>query len=324
MTPLILSIRPSAIHFDCLPGEGRDEDVVDAVVLDGVADGGEGLGAHRLAGPVDLLAVERGEGGGEAVADLLAGNVSGGGRDEGVAMGALAVAGDQAIDEVGCVDRLRGDDERVGDVPAHGVVLDPDGDVLDRHREARAGDLDQVLAGEAVTGLGEGGDQHLGGAVGADRVIEGEGGIGVEDRGGGLDAEGVEDVLGDLDPAQRRVADLVDVDDLPGYRLVLRRGERDVLGARRRPAGGSPRAACGRPRPRSGRRGPSRRRWTRRSCAAAPAAAAACAAGDRGLRAADVGALTTHDRVARSGDAELVGTADDARDLVEVVDRGRR
>ena len=45
----------------------------------------------------------------------------------------------------------------------------------------------------------------------------------------------VEDVLGHLDPAQGRVADLVDIDDLPGHRLVLRRREGDVLGARIHP-----------------------------------------------------------------------------------------
>ena len=56
----------------------------------------------------------------------------------------------------------------------------------------------------------------------------------------GLDAEGVQDRLGHLDPAQRGVADLVDVDDLAGDGLVLRRGERDVLGAGLDPLDGSP------------------------------------------------------------------------------------
>ncbi len=40
-----------------------------------------------------------------------------------------------------------------------------------------------------------------------------------------------EHLLGDLDAAQRRVADLVGVDDLAGDGLVLRRGQRDVPGA---------------------------------------------------------------------------------------------
>ncbi len=41
----------------------------------------------------------------------------------------------------------------------------------------------------------------------------------------------MEHLLGHLDPAQSGVADLVDVDDLAGDRLVLRRHERDVRGA---------------------------------------------------------------------------------------------
>ena len=75
-----------------LAGEGRDQDLVDPVVLDRVLDRGERLGAHRLAGGVDLVAVELGEGGREPVADLLARSVAGARADEGVAVRALRVA----------------------------------------------------------------------------------------------------------------------------------------------------------------------------------------------------------------------------------------
>ena len=122
-------------------------------------------------------------------------------------------------------------DERVGDVPADRVVLDPDRDVLDRRRGAAAGPLDQVLAGEAEAGLGQAREEDVGGREGADGVVEGERRRGIEDRRRGLEAELVEHLLGDLDAAQRGVADLVDVDDLPGDGLVLRGGERDVRGA---------------------------------------------------------------------------------------------
>src|SRR5215469_7247977 len=53
-----------------LTGEGRDQDVVDPVVLDRVLDRVEGIGAHRLAGGVDVGAVELGQGRGEITNDL--------------------------------------------------------------------------------------------------------------------------------------------------------------------------------------------------------------------------------------------------------------
>ena len=73
-----------------LAGEGRDQDLVDPVVLDRVLDRRERLGAHRLAGGVDLVAVELGQGRGEPLADLLAAEVARARADDRVAVRLLA------------------------------------------------------------------------------------------------------------------------------------------------------------------------------------------------------------------------------------------
>ena len=138
---------------------------------------------------------------------------------------------DQVIDQLRRVDRLGGDDERVGHVPADRVVLDPDRDVLDRDVGAAASPLDQVLAGKAEAGLGEAREEDVDGREGANGVVEGERRRGIEDRCDRVEAELVEDLLGHLDPAQRRVADLADVDDLAGNGLVLRGCEGNAAGA---------------------------------------------------------------------------------------------
>jgi hypothetical protein len=143
----------------------------------------------------------------------------------------VAVELDQVLDEVGRVDRLGGDDERVGDVPADRVVLDPDRDVLDRHVGAAACPFDQVLSSEAEASLGQAREEDVGGRERAGGVVESQRRRGVEDRGHGVQPELVEDLLGHLDPAQGGVADLADVDDLPGDGLVLRRGEGDAAGS---------------------------------------------------------------------------------------------
>ena len=119
-----------------LAGEGRDQDLVDPVVLDRVLDRGERLRAHRLAGRVDLGAVHLGQGAGQALADLLARDLAGARADERVAVRSLLGALLEPVDELRAVDGLGRDDERVGDVPAHRVVVDPDRDVGDRGLEA--------------------------------------------------------------------------------------------------------------------------------------------------------------------------------------------
>ena len=69
-----------------LAGEGRDQDLVDPVVLDRVLDGLEGVGAHRLAGRVDVGAVELGQGRGEVADDLGLADVLGPRADDRVAV----------------------------------------------------------------------------------------------------------------------------------------------------------------------------------------------------------------------------------------------
>jgi hypothetical protein len=59
-----------------LAAESRDQDVVDPIVLDRVLDRVEGVGAHRLPGGVDLLAVELGQGPGQLRGDAVAGQVA--------------------------------------------------------------------------------------------------------------------------------------------------------------------------------------------------------------------------------------------------------
>ncbi len=184
-----------------LAREGRDQDLVDAVVLDRVLDGGERRGAHRLARGVDVRAVHLGEGAGEALADLLARELPRAGADEGVAVRALGGARLEAAQEVAAGDRLRGDDERVGDVPADRVVVDADRHVRDRHLERALRPLDEVAAHQAVARLREAREKHLGRLEGADRVVEREQRIGVHDRALGLDPELGEDGLRHLDAA---------------------------------------------------------------------------------------------------------------------------
>src|SRR3954471_7790884 len=53
-----------------LAGEGRDQDVVDPVVLDPVLHRQERVRAHRLAGCVDVVAVELGKRRSEVTGDL--------------------------------------------------------------------------------------------------------------------------------------------------------------------------------------------------------------------------------------------------------------
>ncbi len=92
--------------------------------------------------------------------------------------------------------------------------------------------LDQVAAHEPVARLRQAREEHLGGLVGADRVVESEERVGVHDRALGLDAELGEDGLRHLDAAASGVRELVAIDDLPRDRLVLRRNDGDALGAR--------------------------------------------------------------------------------------------
>ncbi len=191
-----------------------------------------GRRAHRLAGGVDVRAVELGEGAGEAIADLLARQPARGRADERVAVRALGGPLLQMRDQVGAGDGLGGDDQGVGHVPADRVVLDPDRDVGDRHVEALLRPLDQILARQPEAGVVQAREQDLAGREGADRVVEGEGRVGVQDRAHRLDPEISEDRLGHLDPALRRLAHLVAIDDLAGHRLVLGSGESDRLGAR--------------------------------------------------------------------------------------------
>ena len=58
-----------------LAGEGRDQHLVDPIVLDRVLDGVEGIGAHRLPGGVDVGPVELRHSRGERGDDLLLGDV---------------------------------------------------------------------------------------------------------------------------------------------------------------------------------------------------------------------------------------------------------
>ena len=131
------SIRPSSSHLELLAGEGRDQDVVDPVVLDRVLDRRERLGAHRLTGRVDLVAVHLGERARQALADLLARDLARARADERVAVRSLLGAVLQPPDQLRRVDGLGRDDERVGDVPADRVVVDADRDM--RRPEPRSG-----------------------------------------------------------------------------------------------------------------------------------------------------------------------------------------
>ena len=90
-----------------------------------------------------------------------------------------------------------------------------------------AGPLDQVLAGQAEAAVVEAGEQDLGRLVGADRVVEGEEGIGVHDLADRVDPELGEDRHRHLDPRPRRLAQLAGVDQLADGGLVLGRGDGD-------------------------------------------------------------------------------------------------
>jgi hypothetical protein len=127
-----------------LPGEGRDQDVVDPVVLDRVLDRRERRRAHRLAGRIDVGAVELGERPGEPVGNLLAAEIARARADDRVAVGSLGAAPLEVRDEVGAGDRLRADDERVRDVPAHRIVVDPDRNMGDGEVGSRLRPFDEI------------------------------------------------------------------------------------------------------------------------------------------------------------------------------------
>ena len=210
-----------------LAAEGRDQHLVDLVVLDRVLDGQERVRAHRLAGGVDVGAVELGQGRGEVAGDLGLGDALGPRADDRVAVRPRRRPLLQPRDEVGGGDRLGRDDERVDHVEADRVVHDPDRDVghLDLRFELLARPLDEVLAGEPEAGLVEAGEKHLAGVMGADRVVERQRRMRVHHL-----ADRVDPVLGEdrhrhLDPGPSRIAQLAGVDQLARGRLVL--GRRD-------------------------------------------------------------------------------------------------
>ena len=147
-------------------------------------------------------------------------------------MGALGGLALQVGDQVAAGDGPGRDHQGVGHVPANRVVLDAHRDVGDRRLEALPCPFDQVLASEPEPGLVQTGEQHLPRGEGAHGVVEREPGIRVHDRPHRLDAEVPQHRLGHLDPAQRRLAHLVAVDDLAGHRLVLGRDDGDLLDAR--------------------------------------------------------------------------------------------
>ena len=205
-------------------------------MLDRVLHGVEGVGAHRLAGGVDVCPVELGQGRGEVADDFRLRDALGARADDRVAVrvpgGTLLQPGDQ----VRRGNRLGGDDERVVFLPADRVVLDAHRDVRHRHLglEAVRRPLDEVLAGDAEARPGAAGEKELAGFVGAHRVVHGERRIAVHHLADRLDPVLGEDRHRHLDPGARRLAQLAGVDQLPDGGLVLRRGdgdERHLLGA---------------------------------------------------------------------------------------------
>ena len=88
--------------------------------------------------------------------------------------------------------------------------------------------LDQVLAGEAEAGVGEAGEQHLAGLVGADGVVERQRGLGVHHLADRVDPELGEHRHRHLDPGPGGLAQLAGVDQLADRRLVLRRRDDDA------------------------------------------------------------------------------------------------
>ena len=132
--------------------QSRDHDVVDPVVLDRVLDRVVGVGAHRLPGRVDLVAVHLGQGRRQPGGDLLAADGAGARTDERVAVGPVGGALPQAFYEVLAVDGLSRDDEGVSEIPAHRVIVDPHRNVLDPVVPGLR-PLDEVLARQAEAGL---------------------------------------------------------------------------------------------------------------------------------------------------------------------------
>ena len=184
---------------------------------------------------------------------------------------------------------------------------------LDLRLDPVPGPLDQVFAGQPVAVLGQGGEQDLAGFVGPDRVVEGEEGVAVHDLADRFDPVLGEDRHRHLDPGAGRLAQLAGVDQLADGGLVLGRGDGDRGGVAR-PARVT---ACSSLRPPA-----TSLRKTSSGCARARSLMSTPATAGSG--SLDLGAFAGHDRVAGAGHPELVGAADDPRDLVEVEDRRRR
>ena len=196
-------------------------------MLDRVLDGQERVRAHRLAGGVDVGAVELGEGRGKVAGDLGLGYTLGPWTDDREAVRPRRGPLLQPRDEVGGGDRLGRDDERVDQVEADRVVHDPDRNVghLDLWFKPLSRPLDEVLAGEPEAGLVEAGEEQLAGVMGTDGVVQRQRRMWVHHL-----AYRVDPVLGEnrhrhLDSGAGGVAQLAGVDQLARGRLVL--GRRD-------------------------------------------------------------------------------------------------
>ena len=236
--------------------EGRDDDLVHPLVVDGVHGGRHGIGIADVAARVHARRLELRD---RALhAPLRAGRIRG--HDDGELGGRLlrplAHRGQERLAD----HRLASDHEHVR---ALARLVEVDDDVLDRDvagRLARA--VDQVPAQPARALLRVRRDDHLVGLVLAQRVAQRLQRVGIDDGAAGGDARLVEQVERVAQASLGRGAPLVLVDDVAGARRVLRRDDGHADGpsaARRAPR----RSGSCRPRSRSRARGCDVRR---RSC----------------------------------------------------------